>query len=237
MTLSRPKILEHLAKGNVIIDPFNERQLKTASYDVSLGRWYYRQQDAKKTGLTVLNPYDKEHIRLHWGEPQEAVPARAIGERYLRSLYGVRPDELIIMIYPGEMLLAHTEEFIGGRHCVVAEMRARSSAGRIGLEVCKCAGWGDIGYFNRWTMELTLNSAENIPAILVVGRQYSQMVFHETALVEEGYERTGKYQGTDDLEELKRSWKPEDMLPRLHSESALDALPVSPPAPAIQQHS
>lgn len=227
MTLSRPKILEHLQAGNVIIDPFRPEQLKTASYDVSLGPWYYRQQDAKRTGLTVLNPYDQEHIRLHWGKPQEAVPARTIREQYAKDLHGILPSDRIIMIYPGETLLAHTEEFIGGRRCVVAEMRARSSAGRIGLEVCKCAGWGDIGYFNRWTMELTLNSVEDIPAILVVGRQYSQMVFHETALVDETYAAEGRYQQSDELSELQRLWQPSDMLPRLHR----DEVPVENPRP------
>lgn len=58
-------------------------------------------------------------------------------------------------------------------------MKARSSLGRNFIEICKCAGWGDVGYVNRWTMEITNNSRYyTIP--LVVGRRVAQIVFFET---------------------------------------------------------
>lgn len=58
-------------------------------------------------------------------------------------------------------------------------MKARSSIGRNFIEVCKCAGWGDVGYINRWTMEITNNSSHYaIP--LVVGRRIGQIIFFET---------------------------------------------------------
>jgi dCTP deaminase-like len=51
--------------------------------------------------------------------------------------------------------------------------------GRNFIEVCKCAGWGDIGYTNRWTMEITNNSRHySIP--LVVGRRVAQIIFFES---------------------------------------------------------
>lgn len=56
----------------------------------------------------------------------------------------------IIWITPGETILAHTNEFIGGCKSVTTMMKARSSLGRNFIEVCKCAGWGDVGYINRW---------------------------------------------------------------------------------------
>jgi deoxycytidine triphosphate deaminase len=79
----------------------------------------------------------------------------------------------------GETILAHTNEFIGGRETVTTMMKARSSMGRNFIEVCKCAGWGDIGYVNRWTMEITNNSRfYSIP--LVVGRRIAQIVFFDS---------------------------------------------------------
>jgi hypothetical protein len=33
---------------------------------------------------------------------------------------------------------------------VTTMMKARSSLGRNFIEICKCAGWGDVGYINRW---------------------------------------------------------------------------------------
>ena len=96
-------------------------------------------------------------------------------------------------------------------------MKARSSLGRNFIEVCKCAGWGDIGYTNRWTMEITNNSRfYSIP--LVVGRRIAQIIFFDSEGTVEGssYEKTGKYQTTTDMETVKKSWAPTDMLPRMY---------------------
>ena len=51
------------------------------------------------------------------------------------------------------------------------------------------------------------------------GERVGQLIFHHTGLVEGGYAQgrggmSGKYQHTDDLDELIRTWKPEMMLPR-----------------------
>ena len=98
-------------------------------------------------------------------------------------------------------------------------MYARSSLGRNFIEVCKDAGWGDVGYFNRWTMEITNNSQHySIP--LVVGRRIAQMVFYEVApLKDAGLDYAGdagKYQASQNLDELKKSWNPHLMTPKMH---------------------
>ena len=86
----------------------------------------------------------------------------------------------------------------------------------------QCAGWGDVGYTNRWTMEVTNNSRfYSIP--LVVGRRIAQIVFFDTdgVLEDEGgsatsYERAGKYQSSSDMAAITRSWQPSDMLPKMY---------------------
>ena len=95
-------------------------------------------------------------------------------------------------------------------------MHARSSLGRNFIEVCKCAGWGDVGYINRWTMEITNNSQHyNIP--LVVGRRVAQIIFFETGpILAADYVKNGKYQSEVSVASLKKSWKPGMMLPRLY---------------------
>jgi hypothetical protein len=52
---------------------------------------------------------------------------------------------------------------------------------------------GDVGYVNRWTMEITNNSTHySIP--LVVGRRVAQIVFFDSAgIVERSYELGGGY--------------------------------------------
>ncbi|MEW5858187.1 MAG: hypothetical protein AB1861_12525 [Cyanobacteriota bacterium] len=135
------------------------------------------------------------------------------------DIKNVPKDARVILLGPHETVLAHTEEFIGGRDICVAKMYARSSLGRNFIEVCKDAGWGDVGYFNRWTMEVT-NNSQHYTIPLVVGRRIAQMVFYEVAplsLAEVDYVgEGGKYQRSQDLEELKKSWNPHMMLPQMH---------------------
>src|SRR3989344_1736749 len=157
MLLSRDAILRHLEKGNIVISPYDKRKLKTTSYDVTLGSRYWKEKHPDGAA-TLHNVYDEDSTRRVWSGPYEAESAKDVGTRTATSLKNVRPDERVILLRPGETVLGHTEEFIGGRNCVVAKMYARSSLGRNFVEVCKDAGWGDIGYFNRWTMEITNNS-------------------------------------------------------------------------------
>eukprot|EP00026_Physarum_polycephalum_P013937 Phypoly_transcript_14398.p2 GENE.Phypoly_transcript_14398~~Phypoly_transcript_14398.p2 ORF type:complete len:104 (+),score=8.59 Phypoly_transcript_14398:561-872(+) len=100
-------------------------------------------------------------------------------------------------------------------------MKARSSMGRNFIEVCKCAGWGDVGYVNRWTMEITNNSRHySIP--LVVGRRIAQLVFFDSeGILDKSYEKSGKYQTTDDLETLQKNWTPYDMLPKMYKDKEI----------------
>jgi dCTP deaminase len=120
---------------------------------------------------------------------------------------------------PGETILGHTQEFIGGRKSVTTMMKARSSMGRNFIEVCKCAGWGDVGYVNRWTMEITNNSRHySIP--LVVGRRIAQIVFFDSegTIQDASYEDKGKYQTSSDMQELKQKWSPYSMLPQMYKD-------------------
>jgi dCTP deaminase len=129
-----------------------------------------------------------------WGEVCHAELHRDWCKRNGAPLENIGLDERIIWLKPGETILGHTNEFIGGRRSVTTMMKARSSLGRNFIEVCKCAGWGDVGYVNRWTMEITNNSRYySIP--LVVGRRVAQIVFFDTEGIESlSYEKSGKYQ-------------------------------------------
>ena len=216
MLLSRDAIVRHYQKGTIVIDPFDERKLKTTSYDVSLGEWFWR--EAHPDGrATVHNIYDEASTKRVWRGPFQAEGAHAVMARLGLNFANIKPSDTIVILRPGETILAHTQEFIGGRHNVVTKMYARSSLGRNFVEVCKDAGWGDIGYFNRWTMEVTNNSQYFIIP-LVVGRRIGQIVFYEVEplsaapdYVAEG----GKYQRSQNIEEVKKSWHPEMMIPRM----------------------
>src|SRR3989338_5532489 len=156
MLLSQQAILRHLKKGNIIIEPFIERNLKTASYDVSLGEWFWRERHPMERAA-IHNVYDEKSTKIVWNGPFKAEEAKNLVKRNKIKLRNIRPEDKIILLAPRETILAHTEEFIGGKNICVSKMYARSSFGRNFIEVCKDAGWGDVGYFNRWTMEVTNN--------------------------------------------------------------------------------
>ena len=215
MALSDKRILEEIERGNILVHPWDPSCLSTSSLDVRLGRYYYRQIPSL---FPVYNIWSEDHTARVWGEPQKALSAKNVLAhiRGFKFGEGIEPDDAVILINPGETILGHTEEFVGGMNVITTKMQARSSLGRSGIEVCKCAGWGDVGYVNRWTMEITNNSKHyHIP--LVVGRRIAQLIFFETGpILDKNYAHSGKYQTTTDIKKLKKDWNPLSMLPKLY---------------------
>jgi dCTP deaminase len=216
MALSDRRILEEMKKGDIVISPFDKEQLATSSYDVTLGEYFFREQPPNYNHA-LYNIWSQEHMEHVWGanKVERAVFAKEAFKKYNFEWVGIHPDDKVIVLRPGETILAHTNEFIGGKDHITTMMKARSSMGRNFIEVCKCAGWGDVGYINRWTMEIT-NNSKNYIIPLVVGRRIAQIVFFETGpILANDYAAAGKYQVSTNLKELQKAWKPEMMLPRL----------------------
>lgn len=217
MALSDKKILGAMKEGSIIIEPFKKENLATSSYDVTLGEYFFREQPTKYNH-SLYNIWSRAHMEHVWGarKVEKAVRAKEAFEKYNFEWEGISPQDKVIILRPGETILAHTNEFIGGREHITTMMKARSSLGRNFIEVCKCAGWGDVGYINRWTMEIT-NNSKNYIIPLVVGRRIAQIIFFETGpILKSDYTRTGKYQSSGSVAQLKKSWKPDMMLPRLY---------------------
>ncbi|MBI2624222.1 hypothetical protein HYW67_01880 [Candidatus Parcubacteria bacterium] len=220
MLLSNTAILRHREAGNIIIDPFDRAQLKNVSYDLRLGEWFWRMEPGG-VNAAIFNPFNRANVVELWTGPHHAERAVDMMARLKRvpekEWDGIRSDDLVILLAPEEMILGHTEEFIGGRYVCTAHVQARSSAGRSLLTVCEDAGWGDVGYINRWTLEIR-NKSPYYWIPLVVGERYAQMVFSqvESPLPGTEYGQTGKYQHGTTLAEVKASWLPKDMLPKMY---------------------
>ena len=216
--LSDYAIKDGIDFGEIVVHPFDPANLVSASYDVRLGRYYYKAE--RPPGPSILgeelrplyNIYSAESARRVWGKAREADSASWWMDRWNDADWsGISRDDEIIMLAPRANLLCHTVEFIGARGRSTTMMKARSSIGRSLVNVCQCAGMGDVGYFNRWTMEIHNRDDYYIP--LVVGRRVAQIVFLETGPTRKRY--VSKYQGTADVDALVASWSPEMMLPRL----------------------
>ena len=183
--LSDHNIKIHKEAGNIYISPYEENALQSNSYDVRIGDWIVRQVKDFYPRLEGPLIFGTSDVTKLWGKPEQVNG--------------------IIVLNPGELILAHTMEYIGGLNCVTSEMKARSTSGRWGITVCKCAGLGDVGYVSRWTMEVKNETNHQIG--IRVGTSIAQIAFHEVGEVDEDYKNRGNYGQT--------TWTPEDMLPKV----------------------
>lgn len=222
MILGDADIRAAIERKDVIITPYKRENMGPVSYDVQLGEFYYR--EGPNLGTRLINPYTPLGVEKMWGKP---LRAEVLGESLGRfpdhpnDFVGpqLKLDNRIIWLMPGATILAHTEEFIGGRNNITTRMQARSTWGRLGVGVCKCAGKGDPGYINRWTMEITsFNQHHAIP--LKVGERIAQIEFMYVAHVANQYGSKGNYQPYDsgDMDQVINSWEPSMMLPKLYSQ-------------------
>lgn len=215
---SNTEILEAIKNGTIVSVPFEPNHVSEASLDFTLGHYFYKQE--VQGDSRIYNPFDADDVARYFKGPLRAMPHHEWCKKYgYQPFANIPRNHPIIVLRPGERILAHTHEFIGIRtHGGAAEVRARSSWGRNGVAVCFDAGWIDPGYINRITLEIyNLNEHESV--VLPVGERMGQLIFQKTGVVSGGYSTgrngmSGKYQATDDLDELIATWQPSDMLPR-----------------------
>lgn len=220
---SNLQILQAVEEGHIICRPFNPKHVSHASLDVTLGHYYYRTE--KVGDKRVYNPFDKNDVRRYFEGPFTAVKHRQWCKlNGVKLLTGIPPNHPVIPLKPGERILAHTHEFFGILPPGAYEVKSRSSWGRNGIAAVFDAGWVDPGYINRLTMEIyNLNQKDIV--LLPVGERIAQAVFHETGPVEGNYGRgrhsgfSGKYQSGTNIDQIIRTWTPEQMLPKAYKDS------------------
>jgi dCTP deaminase len=212
---SNIQIKEAIKSGHIVLLPYNEKHIAGSSVDVTLGYYFYRQEYSDEA--SVYNPFDEAQVDRYFKGPLTAEPhAQWCADHGYEKFANIPDDQPIIVLRPGERILAHTHEFIGIKAPGTSTMQARSTWGRNGVAVCLDAGWGDPGYINRWTMEIyNMNQFKSV--VLPVGERIAQLVFYETGEVDQEYKKlSGKYQAatSESLDDVIAKWRPEHMLPR-----------------------
>lgn len=224
---SNTDIKKAISEGHIVYHPYQEKNIAGSSVDVTLGHYFYKQEYQEEA--KVYNPFDEDEVARYFKGPLEAMPHKQWCDKYgYKPFKNIPDDHPIIVLRPGERILAHTHEFIGIKAPGTSTMQARSTWGRNGVAVCLDAGWGDPGYINRWTMEIyNMNQHESV--VLPVGERIAQLVFYETGEVEQEYKKlSGKYQtaNSDNLEDIIANWSPEQMLPRAYKDSRKQPITV-----------
>ena len=115
------------------------------------------------------------------------------------------PEEGVIL-WPGVLYLGFTEEYTENPMHVPG-YDGRSSLGRLGVFSHATAGFGDIGYVGRWTLELSVVQ----PVRVYAGMKIGQLFWHRPeGEITKRY--NGKYQGAEGILESKlwKDWEAEE---------------------------
>ena len=101
---------------------------------------------------------------------------------------------------PGRIYLAQTMEYTK-TDGLVPMLEGRSSVGRLGINIHATAGFGDVGFHGRWTLELSCVQ----PVRIYAGMEICQIYYH-TIMGEIIKRYTGKYQESDGVRP-SQMWK------------------------------
>lgn len=149
MMLSYQSILSAVNSGEVIITPFDERNVGPASYDLTLGTSFVSVPKSSQYTHTV----------------------RTMESKYIEKKTIVQQDGEFI-IAPKGFVLATTKEWIKVPVKYAMYVEGRSSVGRMGLQV-QNAGFIDPGFEGQITLELF--NASDVPIALKPGRRICQI--------------------------------------------------------------
>ncbi len=163
MKLGNEAIIKARDEGKILISPFREEQLNGNSYDVRLDQ-HFIQFSGSKDIIIDLTRGIPEHL-MHYRKGSNVLG-------------------------PQMRCLAVTIEEIGSTSCDLVPMIAsKSSWARSGLEVCACAGFGDCGYYDKWTLEIYNKNPFSIllkPGLLV-GQVFFEQVMGCSKLYKSRY--------------------------------------------------
>lgn len=96
-----------------------------------------------------------------------------------------------IILYPGELYLIPTKETIGSNY-YIPMITGRSSMGRAGISVHQEAGFGDIGYHGKWTLQVTVTYPTKIYPNMKMAQMYMVVPAGSIDIL-----YSGKYQGSE----------------------------------------
>jgi dCTP deaminase len=151
---------EILRLGRQLIEPFNERCVQPASYDLALHEAGLVPPLRGETIVRSMKPID-----LRVDKPREAMTRVSLENGYV--------------LLPGQCLLASTVETIHCASNIVARVEGKSSLGRLFLAVHVTAGWVDAGWSGQITLEVVNHGPWSIK--LWAGMKIAQINFTRLA--------------------------------------------------------
>lgn len=205
MILSDKTILEEMAAGNIIIDGFNMDHLNPNSVDLTLA--------------PTVKIYPKEYVDVvnyhqlpSWVKKyKEYLVDTSMGYRYEKPLDPRQKQNVVeftipekgFVLVPNEVYLYACNERIGCKKNICSQVQAKSSLGRLGLDiVIGPAGFIDTGFEGSLVLELRATR----PILVYPNMKICQVKFErvEGEILESYDQKSGsKYHGQNGVQESK----------------------------------
>jgi dCTP deaminase len=167
MFLSDTDILSLVNKGEITLEPFNQKQLQPASYDIRLGNTFI-----------VNAPHSTKAI-----DPVKGIFPKT-------ETVEIKDGEEFVL-HPGVSILGYSKEKFGSEQYLI-EVNGKSSLARIGLIVHNSASIVNPGHFLNIALELC--NLNNVPIVLRPGMEIAQLTFSTlSSHTKKSYKDTGRY--------------------------------------------
>ena len=167
MFLSDTDIHEALKRGDIVLEPFNAKQLQPATYDIRLGNTFII-NDAHST--------------------KAIDPVKGIFPK-TQTVTVKDGDEFVL--HPGVSILGYSKEKFGSDQYLI-EVNGKSSLARIGLIVHNSASIVNPGHYLNIALELC--NLNNVPIVLRPGMEIAQLTFSTlSSHTKRSYQQTGRY--------------------------------------------
>ncbi len=143
--ISGHEIHQQWINGNITINPYNPANIQPNSYDLTLGH-----------DMMLCKPNSGHYIDTDLPGIGDPVPL----------------TDGHFTIYPGAVYIGHTAEMVGSS-TYAPILHGRSSLARHGLAVHITAGFGDVGWYGQFVLEIVNHNAA--PILLRPGRRVCQV--------------------------------------------------------------
>lgn len=183
MILSDTHIRQAVNEGDIIIKPFDEKNLQPASVDLHLDKHFLVFDSTQHAVIDPKKPTDP----------------------LMREIV-ISPDQPFVL-HPGEFALGMIYEETGVSAEYIGRLEGKSSVGRLGVLIHVTAGFLDPG--NSLKMTLELHNTANLPVLLYYKMPIAQMAFEKLSSPAEkpySHELGSKYVG-DMKPRASQMWK------------------------------
>jgi dCTP deaminase len=167
MFLSDKDILAEVKAGAITLEPFDEKRLQPATYDIRLGNTF------------IVNESHSTKV---------IDPAKGI----FPSTQTIEVDDgEEFVLHPGVSILGYSKERFGSDSYLI-EVNGKSSLARIGLIVHNSASIVNPGHYLNIALELC--NLNNVPIVLRPGMEIAQLSFTTlSSHTKRSYKQVGRY--------------------------------------------